>query len=335
MSHCPSLRAMPAVVRITMHALPLAALACGLLPAPASAQGWPERPVRVIIPFVAGGSSDSVARLMSERLSAAKNQKFVPENRPGAGGAIAAELVARAQPDGYTLFFAATPQIASVPLLQKVNYDPVKDFAPVSNVGINFFVLGVHRSVPAASVKELVEYSKARPGKLVFGSAGTGTTGHLSSAMFLARAGLDMTHAPYKGGNLALADLLGGQIQMVFGGASDFTPYLKDERIRVLAVSSEGRSPLFPGVPALSEIFPGFRSIGWNGFLAPAATPRVIVEQLSKDIALIVRDPATATRLRGLGLEPIGDSPAEFAEFLRKDAPVWRDAVAAAGLKQE
>ena len=122
---------------------------------------------------------------------------------------------------------------------------------------------------------------------------------------------------------------------MVFGGASDFTPYLKDERIRVLAVSSEGRSPLFPGVPALSEIFPGFRSIGWNGFLAPAATPRAIVEQLSKDIALIVRDPATATRLRGLGLEPIGDSPAEFAEFLRKDAPVWRDAVAAAGLKQE
>lgn len=298
-------------------------------------QTWPERPVRVVVPFLAGGSADSVARVVSDRLTALRGHKFLIENRPGAGGAIAAEFVARAPADGYTLFFAATPQVASVPLLQKVNYDPDKDFAPVSMVGTNFFVLGVHRSVPVTTVKALVEYAKGRPGAMYFGSSGNGTTAHLSAALFLARAGLQMTHVPYKGSSQAMADLLGGQVQMLFGSASDFAQFAKDDRITLLAVSSETRSPLFPNVPAVAEVYPGFRSIGWNGYLAPAATPKAIIDQLSSDIAAIVREPVTVNRLKSLGLDPVGSTPAEFAEFLRMDAPVWRDAVSAAGLKPQ
>lgn len=302
---------------------------------PAIAQTWPERPVRVLVPFVAGGSADSVARLISDRLSSVRGQRFVLENRTGAGGAIAAELVARAPADGYTLFFAATPQIASVPLIQKVGYDPDKDFSPISMVGTNFFVLGVHRSVSVNTVRELVDHAKTNPGKLNFGSAGTGTTSHLSAAMFLSRASLKMTHIPYKGSNQAMADLLGGQVQMLFGSASDFVQFLRDDRIRVLALSSDKRSTLFPNTPSLSEIYPGFRSIGWNGYFAPIATPKAIIELISRDIAAIVREPLTAERLKGLGLDPVGDTPAEFADFLRKDAPIWLEAVTSSGLKQE
>ena len=189
------------------------AMVLALGAASAMAQPWPQRPVHVIVPFVAGGNTDSQARIVTERLNQLLGQPFVVENKVGAGGAIAAEFVAKSARDGYTLFFAASPQF-SLPLLQKVNFDPYKDFIPVSIVGTNPFVLGIHESVPAKTVKEFVDYVKARPGQLNYASAGAGTTTHLTGALFLSRAGLKMAHVPYKGGAQAVSDLVGGQVQM-------------------------------------------------------------------------------------------------------------------------
>ena len=302
--------------------------------APAAAQDWPQRAVKVVVPFVAGGNTDNQARIVSERLAAVLGQPFVVENRVGAGGAIAAEYVAKAAPDGYTLFFAASPQF-SLPLVQKVSFDPYKDFTPVSIVGTNPFVLGVHTSIPAKNVKEFVDYAKSRQGQLNYASAGTGTTTHLTGALFLARAGVQMTHIPYKGGAQAVADLVGGQVQMYFGNASELIQHSKSGKIRMLGVSSEKRAPQLPEVPAIAEFYPGFRSGTWNGYLAPTGTPAPIVEKLAQEVQKIVREPATANRLRSIGVEPLGNTPAEFAEYVRRDAPVWRDAVQAAGIRLE
>src|SRR5688572_13369848 len=302
--------------------------------APAAAQDWPQRAVKVVVPFVAGGNTDNQARIVSERLAAVLGQPFVVENRVGAGGAIAAEFVAKAPADGYTLFFAASPQF-SLPLVQKVSFDPYKDFAPISIVGTNPFVLGIHASIPAKTLKEFVNYVRTRQGELNYASAGTGTTTHLTGALFLARAGLRMTHIPYKGGAQAVSDLVGGQVQMYFGNASEMIQHSKSGKIRMLGVSSEKRAPQLPEVPAIAEFYPGFRSGTWNGYLAPTGTPAPIVEKLAQEVQKIVREPATANRLRSIGVEPLGNTPAEFAEYVRRDAPVWRDAVQAAGIRLE
>jgi tripartite-type tricarboxylate transporter receptor subunit TctC len=303
-----------------------------LLSSSTFAQSWPQRAVKVVVPFVAGGNTDNQARIVSERLAAALGQPFVVENRVGAGGAIAAEFVAKAPADGYTLFFAASPQF-SLPLVQKVSFDPYKDFAPVSIVGTNPFVLGIHASIPAKTVKEFVEYARTRPGELNYASAGNGTTTHLTGALFLARAGLRMTHVPYKGGAQAVSDLVGGQVQMYFGNASELIQHSKSGKITLLGVSSERRTPQLPDVPAIAETYPGFRSGTWNGYLAPAGTPAPIIQRLAQEVAKAVREPATAERLRSIGVEPLGNTPQEFADYVRKDAPVWRDAVNAAGIK--
>lgn len=316
-----------AVWATTMGAL-FAALASPM----AAGQSWPQRPVKVVVPFVAGGNTDSQARIVSQRLTAVLGQPFVVENRVGAGGAIAAEYAAKSPADGYTFFFAASPQF-NLHLVQKVNFDPYKDFAPVSIVGTNPFVLGVHVSVPASTLKEFVDYVKARPGQLNYASAGNGTTTHLTGAMFLARAGIQMAHVAYKGGAQAVADLVGGQIQMYFGNASELIGQAKSGKVRMLGVSSEKRAPQLPEVPAIAETFPGFRTGTWNGYLAPAGTPRPIIDQLAQEVAKIVREPETAERLKSIGVEPLGNTPAEFAEFLRREAPFWTEAVKASGIK--
>jgi tripartite-type tricarboxylate transporter receptor subunit TctC len=311
------------------------ALGCALAVPLGRAQDWPQRPVHVVVPFAPGGNTDVQARIVSERLSADLGQQFVVENRVGAGGAIAAEFVARSSPDGYTLFFSASPQIEIVPLVQKVSYDPIKDFTPVSIVGTNPFVLGVQASLPVNDLQQFIDYVRARPGQLSYASGGTGSIGHLSGALFLARAGLNMIHVPYKGGAPAVQDLVGGQVQMYFGNASELLQHSKSGKIKLLAVSSEKRVPQLPDLPAVAELYKGFRTVTWNGFLAPAGTPKAIVERLAQEVARIVRDPAVAERLEKLGVEPVGNSPAQFAEFIRSDAALWRDAVAAAGIKPE
>jgi tripartite-type tricarboxylate transporter receptor subunit TctC len=300
----------------------------------AQAQSWPQKPVKVIVPFSAGGNTDSQARIVSERLNSLLGQPFVVENKVGAGGAIAAEFVAKSAPDGYTLFFAASPQF-TLPLVQKVNFDPFKDFAPISIVGTNPFVLGTHVSVPASTVKEFVDYVKARPGQLNYASAGAGTVTHLTASLFLARAGLQMTHVAYKGGAPAVADLVGGQVQMYFGNASELIQHSQGGKVRMLGVSSAKRTPQLPDVPAIAETYSGFATNTWNGYLAPTGTPQAIIERAAQVIAQAVREPATAERLRKIGVEPLGNTPAEFAEVVRREAPIWRDAVKAAGIKAD
>jgi tripartite-type tricarboxylate transporter receptor subunit TctC len=302
---------------------------------PAFAQDWPQRPVRVIVPFAAGGNTDTIARIVSERLTAVFGQQFVVENRVGAGGAIAAEFVAKSPPDGYTLLMAAVSQIAILPYIQKIAYDPVNDFAPVSNIGTNPFVLGVHESVPARNVKEFVDYAKGRSGQLNYASGGNGTIGHLSGALFVSRAGLAMTHVPYKGGGPAVADLVAGTVQMYFGNASELIQHSKSGKIRLLGVSSETRAPQLPEVPAIAESFAGFRTLTWNGLLAPAGTPPAIVNRLAAEVQKIVREPAVVARLTSIGVDPLGSTPAEFAEMIRTDSVIWQEAIKAAGLKAE
>ncbi len=310
------------------------AVSCALAAPVPRAQTWPQRPVKVIVPFTTGGNTDTQARIVSERLSAALGQPFIIENRAGASGAIAAELVAKAPADGYTLFFSATPQVSVVPLVQKVNYDPLKDFAPVSMLGTNAFVLGVHISVPARTLGEFIDYVKAHPGELSYSSAGTGTVGHLTAALFAARAGLTIIHVPYKGAQAA-TDLVGGQVQMYFGPAADLIQHSKSGKIRLLAVSGEKRAPQLPDLPAIAESYPGFRTIVWNGLLAPAATPKQIIDRVAQEVAKAAREPGTIERLNKIGVDALGNTPAEFAAVIRSEAPLWRDAVNAAGIKQE
>jgi len=320
-----------ACARILAASVAAAALAAGA----ARAQGWPQRTVQVIVPFAAGGSTDLQARIVCERLADALGQPFVVENRVGAGGAIAAELAARAPADGYTLFFAASPQISILPLVQNVAYSPARDFAPVSIVGTNPFILGVLASLPVANVGEFVEYARSHPGLISYGSGGEGSVGHLSSALFAMRAGLDMVHVPYKGGALAAQALAGGQVQMYFGNPSELMPFVRNGKIRLLAVSSEGRWAPQPDLIALGELFPGYRTMTWNGFLAPAATPGAIVERLALEVARIVRETAVVERLRKIGIDAVGNSPEQFAAVIRAEGPVWREAVRAAGIKVE
>jgi len=311
------------------------AVSCALPASVLQAQTWPQRPVKVIVPFTAGGSTDTQARIISERLSAALGQQFIVENRVGAGGAIAAEFVAKSPADGYTLFFAATPQFLIVPLIQKVNYDPLKDFGPISILGTNPFVLAVHISVPAKTLREFIDYVKAHPGELNYSSGGTGTGAHLTMALFASRAGLKVTHVPYKGGAQSVTDLVGGQTQMVFGNPSDMIQHSKSGKIRLLAVSGEQRAPQFPDLPAIAELYPGFRNDTWNGLFAPAATPKPIIDRVAQEVAKAARDPGIIERLNKIGVDALGNTPAEFSALIRSGAPLWRDAVNAAGIKQE
>jgi tripartite-type tricarboxylate transporter receptor subunit TctC len=300
-----------------------------------SGSGWPQHPVKVVVPFPAGGNTDVQARIISGRLTAEYGQQFLVENRVGAAGAIAAEYVARAPADGYTLFFSSSPQISVVPLVQKVSYDPEKDFVPISIVGTNPFILGVQASIPADDLKGFVRYVKEHQGLLNFASGGTGSIGHLSAVLFLHRAGLVMTHIPYKGGAPAVQDLVAGQVQMYFGNASELLQHAKSGKIKLLAVSSEKRASQLPGVPAVAEFYKGFRTITWNGFLAPTGTPQAVIDSMAREVAKIVREPATAEKLEKIGVDPLGNTPAQFAAFIRAEAPVWREAVKAADIRPE
>ncbi|HWJ01449.1 MAG TPA: tripartite tricarboxylate transporter substrate binding protein [Burkholderiales bacterium] len=300
------------------------------------AQAWPQKPVKVIVPFPPGGVTDSIARITADWLTQRLGQPVIVENRPGASGAIAAELVARAEPDGYTLFSAATPQLAIVPHVQKINYDPVKDFAPISIVGTNPFALGCNRKLAATSLKQLVDYARAHPGELSYASPGSGSVGHLTMELFLARAGLKMEAVLYKGGGPAIADVVAGHVPCYFGNLNEILPHAGGGKINVLAVSGEARAPQLPQVPTVAEQgYPGFRTVTWNGYVAPSATPKSIVERLSREIAAGCKDAAFAARLEKIGVDPVCGTPAEFERAVRDDLALWKEAVQAAGIKPQ
>ena len=300
------------------------------------AQAWPQKPVKVIVPFPPGGVTDSIARITADWLTQRLGQPVIVENRPGASGAIAAELVARAEPDGYTLFSAATPQLAIVPHVQKVNYDPLKDFAPISIVGTNPFALGCNRKLAATSLKQLVDYARAHPGELSYASPGSGSVGHLTMELFLARAGLKMEAVLYKGGGPAIADVVAGHVPCYFGNLNEILPHAGGGKINVLAVSGETRAPQLPQVPTVAEQgYPGFRTITWNGYVAPAATPRSVVERVAREIAAGCKDAAFTARLEKIGVDPVCGTPAAFERAVRDDLALWKEAVQAAGLKPQ
>jgi tripartite-type tricarboxylate transporter receptor subunit TctC len=304
------------------------------IPAFSQAQTYPQKPVRVIVPFPPGGVTDSIARITADWLTQRLGQTFVAENRPGASGAIAAELVARAEPDGYTLFSAASPQLAVVPHVQKINYDPVKDFAPISIVGTNPFALGCNQKVPSNSLKELVDYAKARPGQLSFASPGVGSIGHLTMALFLARAGLKMEAVIYKGGGPAIADTVAGHVPCYFGNLNEIIPHAGG-KLKVFAVSGDRRAKQLPDVPTVAEQgYPGFRTLTWNGYVAPAGTPREIVERAAREIAAGCKDATFTGRLNKIGVDAVCSTPGEFEQAIKEDLATWKEAVQAAGMKK-
>ncbi len=314
----------------------IAALSTALLSGNAFAQSWPQKPVTVIVPFAAGGNTDGIARMVAQKLSEGLNQQFVVENKGGAGGALAADFVARAQPDGYTLFLTAHSVLTVVPKMMKVKYDPLKDFATISNVATNPFVLVVHKDMPVNNVAEFVKYVKDNKGNVSYASAGQGSLAHLSMALFLKEAGIDMVHVPYKGNAPALSDVLAGHVPAMFSNLSDALPHAASGNLKLLAVSGDKRAPQLANVPTVAESgYPKYKSLTWNALMAPAGTPKEVIDKASKIVIEAVKDPKFAEKLAGYGVDPLGNTPEQFAKELVSDVALWASALEAAGIKQQ
>ena len=297
---------------------------------------YPNKPVRMIVAVPPGGPADTLARLVGPGLSNALGQTVVIDNRPGANGIIAYELAARAAPDGYTFVLVAAGVAINPILYRKVPYDPVKDFAPITH-GISVpNILVVHPSVPAKSVRELVAYAKSGPGELIFASAGNGTSGHLALELFRLSSGIRAVHVPYKGGGPALAEVVAGQVQALFSIALAATPQIKAGKLRALAITSAERSAVAPELPTVAESgFPGFEVIGWFGWLAPATTPRDIVNRLNREIVQVLQRPEVRDRLLGMSTVPVGNSPQQFGQFIRAERDKWAKVVRDARIRIE
>lgn len=313
------------LVKVIFTALPLL-LAAGLAQAT-----WPERPVTLVVPYTPGGVTDALARNVAKALSDRLKQPVVVENRAGGGANIGAALVAKANPDGYTLLMgSAATHAINASLYQKLSYDHVKDFAPISLVAQVPNVLVVHPSVPAHNVKELIAHAKANPGKLNFGSSGAGGTIHLSGELFKSMAGVQMTHVAYKGSAPAVNDLLGGQTQVMFD--SSVVPHVKAGKLRALGVTSAKRSSALPDVPTIAEAgLPGYEATAWFGILAPAGTPEPVITRLNAEISAVLRDPVLTKWLEGQGFDAAGGSPADFAAHIRKETAKWARVVKESG----
>ena len=304
----------------------------------ATAQDYPVRPIRIIVPFTAGAGVDIVARAVGVSLTEAWKQSIVIDNRPGAGGTIAGELVARANPDGYTLMLGNVSTLAIAPALNpKLSYHPLRDFAPITLITNSENVLVLHASVPAATVKELIAYAKANPRKLNYGSSGNGTSSHLGGAMFASMAGIEMTHVPYKGSGPMLTDLLAGQLQLSFSSVPTALPHIKSGRLCALAVTLLARSATLPDLPTVQEAagLKGFEISLWQGIVAPAATPRAIVLKLNQQIAASLRTTDLKNKLTAQGMEVVGNSPEQFAAYIRDEIEKWTRVVKASGARNE
>ncbi len=303
---------------------------------PAAAQTWPSRAVKIVVPYAAGGNSDAMARIVAQRLSEAFKQSFIVENRVGGNGALASEAVARSASDGHTLLWAVTPPMTISPALGKLNYDPVKDFAPISAVAINGFVLLVNKDFPPRSVAEFISHVKSQPQKMAYAEGTAGSVTHLAMALFLKRAGIEMTNVSYRGNAPALNDVIAGHLPTMFSNVSDALPHAASGSVRLLAVSRAKREAQIPEVPTVAESgFPGFDVITWNGLVAPAGTPQAVIDVLAREIARAVKDPEFVARLTAFGVEPLGNTPDEFAAMIRQDLATWADAVKVAGLANQ
>jgi len=299
--------------------------------APARAANWPTRPVTVVAPYVAGGMADVVARLVAHHLSQKLGQPFTIDNRGGGAGSIGAIQVASAQPDGSVFMFTSPSAILTVPMLQKVSYDP-DSFVPVTVVAHLPFVLAIRSSLPPRTLGDFIAYAHANPGKLNYASAGVGGISHLVSSLFVRRAGMDAVHVPYKSAAPATAALLSGEVDMYFGGAPEMMQHLGSDRIAILATSGAQRMSNLAETPTVGEIFPGFEVNTWLGFVAPRGTAGEIVDDMARATQETLRLPEVAERLSALGVVAAGSSPAEFAALLKKDRAFYADAIRAAGI---
>ena len=303
----------------------------------ACAQDYPAKPLRILVPNAPGGSTDMLARIVGERLNDKWGQQVIIDNRPGAGGNIAAELTARAAPDGYTLLLGSmSTQAVNPGLYAKLPFDAAKDFAPVSLVANSANLLLVHPSIPANSVQELIALARARPGQLNYSSSGSGSFNHMSAELFKIMARVEMTHIPYNGGSPALIALVRGEAQLVFITTAPALPFVRSGRLKTLAVCAAKRHPLFPALPTASESgLPGFEVGTWYGILAPAATRPDVVAKLNAAIADMVKAPATYQRLLDSGVEPASNTPEQFAQLIQRDTEKWAALIKTTGAKAE
>ncbi|CAN5889550.1 tripartite tricarboxylate transporter substrate binding protein [soil metagenome] len=326
----PSFDALPRASRLALVGLAL--LAGGMAWAQ---EPWPNKLVTVINPWAAGGPSDAIIRPIADQLSKRLGQSFVVDNKSGANGTIGATYVARAKPDGYTLFFSHVGPIAISPALpQKLPYDPVKDFEPITQILSSGTVLVVRPDFPAKTLAELMTYAKAHPGEVSYGSVGIGSTTHLAGAALAQMGKVEMTHVPYRGSAQINTDLLGGQIKMAFVNTGGVLPLIKDGQLRALAVSTLQRASVLPQVPTVAETFPGFEVNSWYGLMAPANTPRAIVNKLQTEVADILKMPAIAKLMQDAGLDVEGTTPEVYATKIKGDLLRWAAAVKAADIKE-
>jgi tripartite-type tricarboxylate transporter receptor subunit TctC len=311
----------------------LLAIPCVLLGAPAHA-AYPERPIRLIVSYPPGGGTDVTARQITPSLSERLGKQIVIDNRSGAGSTLGTNIVAKAAPDGYTLLMADTTFGIVPGLYQKVPYDSLRDFAPVTQITSVPGALVVHPSLPANSVKELVALAKSKPGGLNFGSGGVGTPVHMAAELLQLQAKIKMVHIPYKGAGPAFADLLGGQFHMMFPTMQSAVPHIKSGRLRLLAVTTEKRTPAYPDTPTMEEAgVPGVVSVAWFGIMAPAGTPRAIIDRLHAEAVKVVQEPTIRDRFIAETAEPVGSTPAQFGKFIANEIGKWTRVVKAAGIK--
>ena len=311
------------------------AAALAAVPRPARAQPYPSRPVRILVGFAAGGPNDVIARLIAEWLSQRLGQPFLVENRPGAGSNIATEAVVRAPADGTTLLLVGTPNAINATLYEKLDFDFVRDIAPVGGLMRGGLVMVVHPSVPARTLPELIAYAKANPGKLSYGSGGVGGITHITPELFKMMAGVDIVHVPYRGVAPALTDLLGGQLQVVFTNPGQVLQYTRTGRLRALAITTAKRSSAFPGIPTVGEFVPGYEASSFFGLGAPGNTPAGIVDELNREINAALADPGFKARLAKLDGTALGGSPADFGKLVAGETAKWSTVIRFAKIRPE
>ncbi len=317
---------------LRIFAAALALFACGV----AGAQEYPTRPIRLIAPFAPGGPTDLFARLMGAKLGERLGQPVLVENRPGAGGSVGAEAAAKATPDGYTLVLVSSSFAVNATLYPKLPYDTLKDFAPVTLLASAPFLLAANQGVPAGSVRELIAYAKANPGKLNYGSGGSGSGPHIVAELFKSEAGVNIVHIPYKGTGPLTAALIAGDVQLAFGNIFALVPQIKSGRLKAIAVTGRERSSALPEVPTVAESgLPGFEAVGVHGLLAPAGTPRRIVDKLNAECVAILRSPEVRSQLASEGAEPVGNTPEQYAAHIAAEVQKWGRLVRERGIRAE
>jgi len=307
----------------------------GMIPAWA-ADAWPSKAVRVIVPFSPGGATDIMTRLLAERLQSKLGQTVIVENRPGGGTTIASDYVARAEPDGHTILMAASSLGIAPSTYSKINYDPIKDFTPITQIASVVHILAVHPAVPANTVAELITYLKANPGKVNYGSVGVGSSSHMEGELFNSVAGVQMHHVPYKGSAPGLTDLVAGRLQVMFDAWASSGPFVRDGRLRALAVTTARASASVPELPTMADSgLPGYSAMPWLGLLAPAGTPVAAVDTLYRAVADTLQEPAVRQKFLDLGLDIIGSDPKAFATFIEQDIATWAKVARDANIKVE